>query len=71
MTPEEAYEQARRRICEAEKPERLIRSRWTCIDSYGGSATFRDTRFREGYGDFWKKPTGRSLDRFHDMLPML
>lgn len=31
---------------------------------------FCDT-FREGYGDFWKKPTGRSLGRFHDMLPTL
>jgi hypothetical protein len=27
--------------------------------------------FREGYGDFWRKPAGRSLGRFQDMLPML
>jgi hypothetical protein len=31
---------------------------------------FCDT-FREGYGDFWKKPEGRSLVRFQDMLPTL
>jgi hypothetical protein len=31
---------------------------------------FCDT-FREGYGDFWRKPSGRDLGRFQDMLPTL
>jgi hypothetical protein len=27
--------------------------------------------FREGFGDFWTKPAGRSVGRFQDMLPSL